>query len=402
MTDVELAVPINHYRHIPMQPFAESVRQIDASGVVDQMQIWDQMTSWFPPALWTPERSPMANVLPDIDSFPDAFAQSAYGSALAPGLGLVLSTDAVRRGPAELTQSMLTLAAMTEGRAKFHIGAGEIKQCKPYGWKRSQGLKRLEDVYRVFHELWEKEGPVDYEGHYTTLDQAWLGDARRHRPTILGLGGGPRIIDLTTSYGDGFATMAPLVWASPEQVAENVAMFKAKLAEKGRDPEKFEFAVWVTLLVHEDDSTIDRALDNEIMRFTTTVFGRLNQADWRKEGLEPPMPDDWHYAMKYLPVKIGEAEALDMASRCTREQSEKTWIYGDPASVASQLRAYADAGATWIGLLDFLPFILEPEDSANWLARSLEVCRLLKEGARPPTRVDSDAATAGLGAATGS
>src|SRR4051794_15779172 len=96
MADVEMGVPINHYRHFPMQPFAESVRAISASGVVDQMQIWDQMTSWFPPALWTPDRSPMAKVLPDIDSFPDAFAQSAYGSALAPDLGLVFSTDAVR------------------------------------------------------------------------------------------------------------------------------------------------------------------------------------------------------------------------------------------------------------------------------------------------------------------
>ena len=375
---VELAVPINYYRHLPVDGFADSVRQIQASGVVDQMQIWDQMTSWFPPALWTPERAPMAKLLPDIDSFPDALALSAYGSALAPDLGVVFSTDAVRRGPAELTQSMLTLAAMTKGRAKFHIGAGEIKQCQPYGWKRSQGLKRLEDTYRVFHQFWDNDCPVDYEGNYTTLDQAWLGGAKTYRPTLLSLGGGPRLIDLTTSYADGFATMAPLVWASPEEVASSIATFKQMLRDKGRDPDTFEFAVWVTLLIHEDPAVIDRALDNEILRFTTTVFGRLNQGDWRKEGLEPPMPDDWHYAMKYLPVRISEPEAVDLASRCTREQSEKTWVYGDPASVANQLQAYVDAGATWIGLLDFLPFILEPEDSQNWLPRSLEVCRLLK------------------------
>src|SRR5688572_11700926 len=104
MADVEVAVPINHYRHFPMQPFAESVRRIGESGVVDQMQIWDQMTSWFPQALWTPDRTPMANVMPDIDSFPDAVALAAYGSALAPDLGLVFSTDSVRRGPGELTQ----------------------------------------------------------------------------------------------------------------------------------------------------------------------------------------------------------------------------------------------------------------------------------------------------------
>lgn len=379
---VEVAVPINHYRHFPMAPFAETVRAIAASGVVDQMQIWDQMTSWFPQALWTPDRAPMARLMPDIDSFPDAVALSAYGSALAPGLGLVFSTDAVRRGPGELTQTMLTLAAMTEGRATFHIGAGEAKQCQPFGWRRSQGLKRLEDLYRIFHALWDNDEPISFEGHYTTLDRAWLGTAKRHRPQVLGLGGGPRIIDLTTSYGDGFATMVPLVWPTPEAVAENIAMFKAQLAEKGRDPESFQFGIWVTLLLHEDDNVIDRALDNDLIRWTAAVFGRLNQADWLKEGLEPPLPPDWHYAMKLLPLRMSEAEAMDWVRRPTRLQSERTWLYGDATSVAAQLEPYVEAGATWIGLLDFLPFVLDPEDGANWLARSLEVCRLLKARTR--------------------
>ncbi|MEA2496494.1 MAG: phthiodiolone/phenolphthiodiolone dimycocerosates ketoreductase [Thermoleophilaceae bacterium] len=375
---VEVAVPINHYRHFPMAPFAEAVRAIAASGVVDQMQIWDQMTSWFPQALWTPARAPMANVMPDIDSFPDAMALSAYGSALAPDLGLVFSTDAVRRGPGELTQSMLTLAAMTEGRATFHIGAGEIKQCQPYGWKRSQGLKRLEDLYNIFHGLWDADGPISYEGHYTTLDRAWLGGAKQHRPQIFGLGGGPRIIDLTTSFGDGFATMVPLVWASPEELAENIARFKEQLAAKGRNPDAFQFAIWVTVLAHDDPAVIDRALDNDILRFTATVFGRLNQGDWHKEGVEPPLPADWHYAMKYLPTRMGEAECVDWARKATRYHSENMWVFGNPAEIAEQLRPYVDAGATWIGLLDFLPFVLEIDDGANWLDRSLEIARLLK------------------------
>jgi alkanesulfonate monooxygenase SsuD/methylene tetrahydromethanopterin reductase-like flavin-dependent oxidoreductase (luciferase family) len=69
---------------------------------------------------------------------------------------------------------------------------------------------------------------------------------------------------------------------------------------------------------------------------------------------------------------------MEMVGRTTREQSEKTWIHGTPDSVASQLQAYADAGATWIGVLDLLPFVLEIDDAQAALPRSLEVCRHLK------------------------
>jgi hypothetical protein len=38
-----------------------------------------------------------------------------------------------------LTQTMMTLANLTGGRAKVMIGAGEAKQVTPHGWKRSEG-----------------------------------------------------------------------------------------------------------------------------------------------------------------------------------------------------------------------------------------------------------------------
>ena len=38
------------------------------------------------------------------------------------------------------------------------------------------------------------------------------------------------------------------------------------------------------------------------------VLGRLNQRDWRKEGLEPVFPDDWHYALRLLPHALTDSE----------------------------------------------------------------------------------------------
>lgn len=376
---VRTAVPIVADRHLPAAAFAQTAQAIASSGVVDDLQVWDQLTSWFPQALWTADRTPLAAAMPDCDSFPDAFAMAAYGAAAAPGTGLVLSSDAVRRGPGELIQSLLTLANIYEGKAVFQIGAGELKQTQPFGYKRSQGIKRLEDLYKIFDRLWRTDGPVSYEGHYTKLDTAWLGKAKNHRPEIWGMGGGPRIIDLATTYADGFVTMAPMVWNSPTEVAENIAAIKGELANKGRDPEAFGFGIWSPLLIHEDADVIDRALDNDLFRWVTAIIGRINQGDWADIGLDSPMPTDWHYAMKLLPLKVGQAEAMEIVGRTTRPQSEKTWIYGTPDDVAEQLKPFVEAGVNLVCLLDMMPFVLELEDAMGAITRPIEASALLKK-----------------------
>ncbi|WP_236977239.1 MULTISPECIES: LLM class flavin-dependent oxidoreductase [Mycobacterium] len=372
-------MPIVADRHLPASAFGAAAAAIAASGVVDDIQVWDQLTSWFPQSLWTADRSPLAALMADCDSFPDAFVMAAYGAAAAPGTGLVLSSDSVRRGPGELMQSLLTLANVYEGNAIFQIGAGELKQTQPFGHKRSQGIKRLEDLYEVFHRLWQTDGPISYDGHYAKIDTAWLGKAKNHRPQIWGMGGGPRIIDLATTHADGFVTMAPMVWNSAEEVADNIASMKRTLAEKGRDPEAFGFGIWSPLLIHEDANVIDRALDNDLMRWVTAIIGRINQGDWAGIGLEPPMPPDWHYAMKLLPLKVGEAEAMEIVGRTTRKHSEQTWLYGTPDQVARQLQPYVEAGVNLVCLLDILPFVLEVEDAMGAIARPIEVSGLLKQ-----------------------
>ena len=381
MTEIRTAVPIVADRHVPAAAFGQGAQAIAASGVVDDIQTWDQLTSWFPQGLWTPDRTPLAGLMPDCDSFPDAFVMAAFGAASAPVTGLVLSTDSVRRAPAELIQTLLTLANCFEGRAIIQLGAGELKQCAPFGHRKAQGIKRLEDIYRIFERLWETDGPIDYEGHFTTLDTAWLGLAKSHKPEIWGLGGGPRIIDLTTSHADGFATMAPMVWNTPEEVADQVSAMRRQLEEKGRDPEAFTFGIWAPMLLHEDPDVIDRALDNDLMRWVTALIGRVNQADWEKDGLESPMPHDWHYAVKLLPLEVSESQAMEWIGRTTRRHSELTWLYGTPDEVTDQLLPFIEAGVSQVSFIDLLPFVLDPEDAMTAIRRPIEASGLLKQKA---------------------
>ncbi|EHB59177.1 hypothetical protein MycrhDRAFT_1613 [Mycolicibacterium rhodesiae JS60] len=370
-------VPLDRYS--PPQAYPAYAQAARDSGSIDWLLLPDQMTSWWPTALWTEENTPIAAMAPDCDSWPDAVAMAAYSAATVSDVGFCVSADAVRRGPAELYQSMLTLSNVTGGRAMLQIGAGELKQAKPFGHKRSQGLARLEDLFKAWdHWATKPNEPLTMEGNYWNLTNASLGGQREFRPEIWALGGGPKLVDLATTYADGFSTMSPFAWPDAEIIAERIGAMKLDLEKKGRDPEAFGFGTWVLCQVHEDDDVVAQALDNPLSRWMTAAFGRTHQPDWRREGLEPIFPDDWHYATKLLPVEYDAARSKSIIDRVTPEMGRKAWLHGSPKKVATEIQSYIDAGMNWILVGDFLPAVRPPEDPTGALANSAEVCSLIK------------------------
>jgi phthiodiolone/phenolphthiodiolone dimycocerosates ketoreductase len=382
--EVEIDTAIGFSRYMPGQAIAQAARAYEASGVIDSVSVWDQLNFFHPPWLWSADTVPSAGAIADGDSFPDPFASLAYASCAAPSLGLSTGTDAVRRGPAELAQSLLTLASMTSGKVTLQLGAGEIKQCKPFGWKRAQGLKRLEDLLQVLPRLLRSQNPIDYEGHYWTLDTAFIGNGAKDKQVrIWGLGGGPKLLDLTTSFADGFSTAAPEVAIDPGHWAEMIGILTEQLIAKERDPDNFDFAIYpACCLIHEDENVLDEVIENPLVRWITATNGHINQSDWQRQGITGALPPDWHYAMHLLPYKIGRAEAEEILGRVTREMVEKAWFIGTPSQVAAQIQEYIDLGARYVHIGDCVPLFTDPDDAQKGPERVIEVARALKAPAR--------------------
>jgi phthiodiolone/phenolphthiodiolone dimycocerosates ketoreductase len=374
------AIPLNTSLHIAPQQFGELCRAVHGSGVVDHLFMWDQITNFWPPHMWTTQNTPMAAVVPDIDSYGEAFAMGAYALAAAPKAGLAISTDAIRRGPVELNQAMWTLASMAGGRAILQIGAGEVKQTYPAGWKRAEGLARLEDHLRLARAFWENDEPVEYAGNHWNIRRAWLGKARVERPQVWALGGGPKLLDLATSYADGFAAIAPCVFDTPERFAELVTSLKQDLERKGRDPDDFGFGLWFMNAIHEDEEVIDRAFDGPFMKWMAACFGRLDQSDWQRASLPSVYPEGWHYSVKLRPVDVTPEQSADVVSRTTRAHCKAAFTHGTPTEVAAEISAFVEAGCNFVAICDILPLVLEPADAQNAIARSTEVCGMLKQG----------------------
>ena len=378
-TAVETTVIVWGDRHFPARIVQEQCRALQDSGVVDGVMFADQLVNFIPIQLWNERNTPMAKIMRDPDSHSDAFAIAGYAFAAAPKLNITLSTDSVRRPPVELIQSMLTLANITEGRASFHIGAGENKQCQPYGHNRAQGVGRLEELFRMFELLVNSGGrPIDFHGKYRVLDKASIGSAFPYRPQIWGLGGGPKLMEHTIRYADGLAVTAPIVWASGEQAAKVVADVRRRLAAIGRDPAKFRFGAWCPALVHPDPQVLEQACHNRLVRFMTGIFGRIHMPDWETEGLAMPAPADWSYFKDLLPYNTDDRFIEDVIAEVTPAHVRKGWFMGSPEQVAAQMKPFVDAGVDWILPLDYLPLIREPDDAPAGFARTVELCAALK------------------------
>ena len=372
------SVPVHFDRSQSPKLVGEIARTLEASGVVDYFQTYDQLTNLLPNALWTPDVTPLAELSPDCDSFADGLLLAAFGMAATEGkLGLSWTTDAVRRGPAELAQSALTLANATS-KMVLMLGAGELKQCRPYGYKRLEGLARLEDHLRLLPQLFDADGPIDFAGNHWNYQGAWIGGIHPNKPKVWAMGGGPKLIDMATKYADGISASSPCAIVTPEDLATIVADVKKKVAEADRDPDAFEFSLWIPTFLHDDPAIIDQALDNKLVKAWAAVFGRFHHDAWANEGIEPILPKGFHYALKAIPTHWTREECDDIVSKVTRPMAERSVFTGPPGDVAKTICEYVEAGATHIAIWDFGPMVRPIEEAHAALARSLELCRILK------------------------
>jgi len=155
-----------------------------------------------------------------------------------------------------LLRKMMSLGNPTTGKTVIAICAGELRQTRRFGFKRTEGLARMDDLFKLIHLLCENNGPVDFEGNRWIFTNATLGTTRPvTRPEFWALGGGPKLLDIAAEYADGFEMAVPQSTSTPEQFAAIVTMMRDK-----------------------------RIQSNPLAKYFVGQFGRLNVDDWKAEG----------------------------------------------------------------------------------------------------------------------
>jgi phthiodiolone/phenolphthiodiolone dimycocerosates ketoreductase len=367
-------------RGVPAKGIIPYAQRLEAAGV-DQVFTWDFLSGILPRVAWRDSFSPVASMLPDGDSFYDHVALLGLAGGATQNLGLsVVATNGIRTGPAEMYRMAMTLADASGGNSVVTLGTGEKQNTVPFGYKRSEGLARLEDHFRLYQLLWERDEPFSFEGNIWKYTNAYIGTARTHRPKMWIAGAKEKALDIAARYADGWLTVVPAAYAHVEDYAKTVQEVRRKVESYGRDPDQFSFGVEAIALVHEDEQAIQNAIDHsEFVTCFSSIYGRMAHQEWEREpDVELVRPRDYNYTFNLLPNDVTEQEHYAVMAKVSRAMKEKSFVHGNAKQVAAHWQGYVDAGATWVGFLDFAPFVFGLEDAGNCLERNIEVCQLLQ------------------------
>jgi phthiodiolone/phenolphthiodiolone dimycocerosates ketoreductase len=384
---VTTVFPFHPVRWLPPGIEPDVARRFVESGVVDYISAADVLgLSCFVPSQLS--RHAPADA-PDNASWYDAAISLAVAATNNPGLGVVYGgLPALRHGPAELFRTALTLSDITDGKTICWVAVGELYNTRPFGYRRSEGLARFEDHFRLYQLLWERDSPFDFEGNVWHYKNAFVGSERGQRPQFWAMGAGPRFMKIAAKFADGWITTVPFAAATPEAYSKRVAVMRDEVERAGRDPDAFGFGVMPMCLIHEQPEVVAAARKSPMIRLASALWGRLPHSNWQQEGLEPLFSNGWDYSIHWDASKLSDAEFESLMGRITDKMVEKAFIAGSPQEVTDVVKAYVDAGATLVNPIDMLgsrtygPLDAEAAQS-RWTPETirwrLEMCRQLKE-----------------------
>lgn len=317
--------------------------------------IWwaDHLLHWFPTSIWEPDLVPQAAAgqrTPHVwfDPFPVVAAAGAATERVRLAIGV---TDLVRRHPASLAQTALTLDHMTGGRFMLGVGTGEAINLTPFGLRNERPMGRLQEGLEVLRLLFSTDQEVDYRGEHFTLEAASLG-LRPSGPTPPPLwlaAHRPRGLALTGRLGDGWMPLA----TTPEDYRAGLAAIDAAATAAGRAPQDIARGLYVRVVLADDADAARRIIDGSLlMRFIA-----LTRPAERYEayGAEHPIGPGSAGITDFLPTRRSREEALALARRVPDAVVRDTVVHGSPDDVAAALERFVAAGARHIQVVNMTP-----------------------------------------------
>lgn len=313
--------------------------------------IWlpDHMVSFWPDAIWSPEFTDLATVSKSPHRHLDGMAVAAATAVLTQNVPIATSVvDTVRRHPAMLAQSALTIDHLAKGRFILGLGSGETENTVPYGFDFSKSVSRFEEALKVIRLLWESEGTIDFEGQFYQLHHARL-DTEPYEgrfPKIWIGASGPRMLDIAGRYADGWWPAG--AW-SPEDYAAKLKLLRSSAERAGRDPQAIVPAFIQTCLIG-DDAELAEILSAPLVQ---ALIMQVPADLLKQRGFTHPLGEDWRGYQDINPGVLTRERILDMLAKFRPEMLLAVTPHGTPKQIARIVKDFVDAGLRVPKILDY-------------------------------------------------
>lgn len=339
--------------------------------------VWwaDHLLHWFPTSIWEPGLVPQAaagQASPHVwfDPVPVVAAAAGATSGMRLGIGV---TDMVRRHPAALAQTALTLDHLSGGRFLLGVGSGEALNLTPFGLPDDRPASRLEEGVEVLRLLMGTTDPVDHRGEHFRLEGATLGLAPLgdRPPPIWVAAHRPRGLRTAGRLADGWLPLA----TDPDEYARMLAVVRAAAAAAGRPPDAVTPGLYARVVVADTREDAVAAIDGSLlMRFIALT--RPSEA-YVAHGAEHPLGAGAFGLTSFLPTRLGREEALALARAVPTAVLRDTVLHGTPDDVAEAVVRFAGRGARHVQITNMTP-LADPARAAASEALLADVVTALR------------------------
>ena len=176
----------------------------------------------------------------------------------------ILVTGNTYRNPALLAKMASTVDQISNGRLILGIGAGWFKQeHEAFGWE-FPGVKercdRLEEAMELIKMLFTADGPVNYNGQYYKLKEAYFSPSciqKPHIPIMVGGNGEKRTLRTLARFGD-IANIDFNRPGSPEMFKHKMEVIDHHCEEFDRDPSEIKRTVCIPLRIVKDEKEAEQ------------------------------------------------------------------------------------------------------------------------------------------------
>lgn len=337
--------------------FLRTTLPLDLSGLAEldggrYHSLWlpDHMVSFWPDSIWTPEFTDLATASPSPHRHLDGLAVAAAAAVLTERVPLVSAVvDTVRRHPAMLAQTALTIDHLAKGRFILGLGSGESENTLPYGFDFSRSVSRFEEALAVIQLLWRSDGPVDFDGQFYSLRHARL-DTEPYEgrlPPIWIGASGPRMLDIAGRYADGWWPAG--AW-TPEHYAQMLAAVRASADRAGRDPMAITPCFIQVCLIGADDAALAEILQAPLVKAFLLQVSAKTLSDF---GFDHPMGPDWRGFQDIDPAVLTRDRIVRFLGDAHPEMVLAVVPHGTPKEVAKIVKTYVDAGLRVPKVLDY-------------------------------------------------
>lgn len=304
----------------------------DVDGLVDFSIKADQLGF---DSIWYPDH--LLFVAPGAIA-PEAWTVASAAAVKTENIQLGTVSDPHRMHPAVFAQRLASVDQLSKGRTVLTLGVGESMNLDAFGIEWNNPLSKLRESMEVMKLLWQTEVPINFNGQFYNLEDAFLQIKPYERNDIpfYMATHTPKGLQLAGEKGDGWLPID----LNPDLYSRYLGDINKAAENAGRSLDHFDPALWVF-------TSLGNSIDEAYASLEPFKYVLVMQDQLLKAGYDVDIPEEYK-GINYFNVVPNDEEKRqkfrELGQLFPREAILDFTITGAKQDCIKKIEKYIDAG----------------------------------------------------------